>query len=156
MKSVKKILFGAFAFAALSFGLASCADDEEESLKCVAEYVGTGSAQDSDGDICTCTVRASFYNNKEYKIDMNATAVATGESVATATIDGTIEIGTYTGDATKDGTIRCTATKEYDGEQEKLVSVANKTTDEVTVANGEFTLDLSDEFENLELTLKRK
>ncbi|WP_191015359.1 hypothetical protein [Treponema zioleckii] len=90
---------------------------------------------------------------------MNATAVASGEEgTGTATIDGTVEIGTYTGDATKDGTIKCTATKEYDDEQEKLVDVKNKTTDEVTIANGEFTLDLSEDFEieGFEVTLKRK
>ncbi len=101
-----------------------------------------------------------FYNNKEYLTHLNIVAVATG---AIAAMDYDDEIGTYTGDPTKDGKLKMTATKELDKDEEKLVDVETKTTDEVEIKDGKVELDLNadgefDEFEidTFDVTLSRQ
>lgn len=137
MKFFGKIFSVLLAVAALSFGFSSCSDDDEEELKVVATYYGfaTGNVDDVPM-IVKSTVR--FYNSNEYTNDIDMTAVA-GASVFSYT--GTMELGTYTGDPTKDGTVKMTATKEYDFDAKKLVDIASadRTTEDVVISGGKVT-----------------
>ncbi len=137
MKFFGKAISVLLAVAALSFGFSSCSDDDEEELKVVATYYGfaTGNVDDVPM-IVKSTVR--FYNSNEYTNDIDMTAVA-GASVFSYT--GTMELGTYTGDPTKDGTVKMTATKEYDFDAKKLVDIASadRTTEDVVISGGKVT-----------------
>lgn len=139
MKFFGKAISVLLAVAALSFGFSSCSDDDEEELKVVATYYGfaTGNIDDVPM-IVKSTVR--FYNSNEYTNDIDMTAVA-GASVFSYT--GTMELGTYTGDPTKDGTVKMTATKEYDFDAKKLVDIASadRTTEDVVISGGKVTED---------------
>ena len=137
MKFFGKAISVLLAVAALSFGFSSCSDDDEEELKVVATYYGfaTGNVDDVPM-IVKSTVK--FYNSNEYTNDIDMTAVA-GASVYSWT--GTMELGTYTGDPTKDGTVKMTATKEYDSDAKKLVDIASadRTTEDVVISGGKVT-----------------
>ena len=137
MKFFGKAISVLLAVAALSFGFSSCSDDDEEELKVVATYhgVATGNVEGVPM-IVKSTVR--FYNSNEYTNDIDMTAVA-GASVFSYT--GTMELGTYTGDPTKDGTVKMTATKEYDFDAKKLVDIASadRTTEDVVITGGKVT-----------------
>lgn len=137
MKFFGKIFSVLLAVAALSFGFSSCSDDDEEELKVVATYYGVATGNvDGVPMIVKSTVR--FYNSNEYTNDIDMTAVA-GASVFSYT--GTMELGTYTGDPTKDGTVKMTATKEYDFDAKKLVDIASadRTTEDVVISGGKVT-----------------
>ncbi len=137
MKFFGKAISVLLAVAALSFGFSSCSDDDEEELKVVATYYGfaTGNVDDVPM-IVKSTVR--FYNSNEYTNDIDMTAVA-GASVFSYT--GTMELGTYTGDPTKDGTVKMTATKEYDFDAKKLVDIAaaDRETEDFVISGGKVT-----------------
>ncbi|MBR1715716.1 MAG: hypothetical protein IJ717_12330 [Treponema sp.] len=136
MKFFGKIFSVLLAVAALSFGFSSCSDDEED-LKVVATYYGVATGNLDDVPmIVKSTVR--FYNSNEYTNDIDMTAVA-GATVFSYT--GTMELGTYTGDPTKDGTVKMTATKEYDFDAKKLVDIASadRTTEDVVISGGKVT-----------------
>lgn len=169
MKTFGKTLAALLSLAALTFGFVSCSDDDDDELKTIATFYGTGAEEGTVDEGVTYTftssIRATFYNNNEYKIDQNITGVVKGDSgKAVVSQDGTIEIGTYTGDPTKNGQIKLTATKEYDDETEKLVDVKEKTTETVEIEDGgKVTLDLNaegelDEFgiDTFEITLTRQ
>ena len=138
MKFFGKAISVLLAVAALSFGFSSCSDDDdEEELKVVATYYGVATGNLDDVPmIVKSTVR--FYNSNEYTNDIDMTAVA-GASVYSWT--GTMELGTYTGDPTKDGTVKMTATKEYDFDAKKLVDIASadRTTEDVVISGGKVT-----------------
>lgn len=136
MKFFGKAISVLLAVAALSFGFSSCSDDEED-LKVVATYYGVATGNLDDVPmIVKSTVR--FYNSNEYTNDIDMTAVA-GASVYSWT--GTMELGTYTGDPTKDGTVKMTATKEYDFDAKKLVDIASadRETENVVISGGKVT-----------------
>lgn len=139
MKFFGKILSVFLAVTALSFGFVSCSDDEDDTveLKVVATYYGFASGE-IDGIPMIVKSTVKFYNTNEYLIDNDITAVA-GANVFSFT--GTFEVGTYTGDPTKDGTVKCTATKEYDFDQKKLVDIAaaDRTTEDFVITNGKYT-----------------
>ncbi len=137
MKFFGKAISVLLAVAALSFGFSSCSDDDEEELKVVATYYGVATGNLDDVPmIVKSTVR--FYNSNEYTNDIDMTAVA-GASVFSYT--GTMELGTYTGDPTKDGTVKMTATKEYDFDAKKLVDIASadRETEDVVITGGKVT-----------------
>lgn len=136
MKFFGKIFSVLLAVAALSFGFSSCSDDEED-LKVVATYYGVATGNLDDVPmIVKSTVR--FYNSNEYTNDIDMTAVA-GATVFSYT--GTMELGTYTGDPTKDGTVKMTATKEYDFDAKKLVDIASadRETEDFVISGGKVT-----------------
>lgn len=137
MKFFGKAISVLLAVAALSFGFSSCSDDDEEELKVVATYYGFATGNiDEVPMIVKSTVR--FYNSNEYTNDIDMTAAA-GASVFSYT--GTMELGTYTGDPTKDGTVKMTTTKEYDFDAKKLVDIASadRTTEDVVITGGKVT-----------------
>ena len=136
MKFFGKAISVLLAVAALSFGFSSCSDDEED-LKVVATYYGVATGNvDEVPMIVKSTVR--FYNSNEYTNDIDMTAVA-GASVDSWT--GTMELGTYTGDPTKDGTVKMTATKEYDFDAKKLkdIAAADRETEDFVISGGKVT-----------------
>ena len=139
MKFFGKAISVLLAVAALSFGFSSCSDDDAEELKVVATYYGVATGNvEGVPMIVKSTVR--FYNSNEYTNDIDMTAAA-GASVFSYT--GTMELGTYTGDPTKDGTVKMTATKEYDFDAKKLVDIASadRTTEDVVITGGKVTED---------------
>ncbi len=171
MKSIKKLFAATVAVLALGFGFASCSDDDEEEIKTVATFYGTANEDGvytEDGasvDVSiTISITATFYNNGEYKIDQNASGVVKADSAkGLYSMDGTIEIGTYTGDPSKDGTIKTKTTQEYDDDSEKLVAVKNATEDSFEIKNGAVTLNLNEDGEfndfginDFNITLKRQ
>ena len=95
---MKKFLktFAVFAaVAALGFGFASCADDDDGgSGSALVEYSST----DSDGK----TYTISFYSDNTYTMHKYNESTELGIAV---TMDLDVEKGTYTGDPTKDGTV---------------------------------------------------
>lgn len=131
MKSFKKIAAAAIAALALGLGFVSCATDSDDELKLVATFYGTTNMNipDDDGSSipCIAQITTKFYNNKEYLIHMNVAAIGTA---ATATMDWDDEIGTYSGDPTKNGTVQMTMTKEYDFKQKKLVDIPSSEREE--------------------------
>lgn len=117
MKSILKF-FTAVMLLVASFGVISCSDDEDDSPSVIATYYGTGVGT-VDGVNMTVNMTTKFYDDKEFVIDLTMTAV--GETVAS--YSGTFYLGTYTGNPTKDGTVKMTMTKEYDFNQKKLVDI---------------------------------
>ena len=114
MKNTKKIFLVLLAMLA-AFTLASCKaadddDDKKSSVTTVATFYGMGKETGSyEGTevLFTANIKATFYSNKEYKIDATINAIVSGNSKEKLiSQDGTIEIGTYTGDPTKNGQIK--------------------------------------------------
>ncbi len=101
MKKFLKTLAVFAAVAALGFGFASCADDDDG---------GSGSAlvafsrENSDGE----TETISFYSDIYYE--------ETNFGVA-GIMDLDVQKGTYTGDPTKDGSVVCTSVSQVDKEK---------------------------------------
>lgn len=172
MKNTKKIFLVLLAMLA-AFTLASCKaadddDDKKSSVTTVATFYGMGKETGSyEGTevLFTANIKATFYSNKEYKIDATINAIVSGNSKEKLiSQDGTIEIGTYTGDPTKNGQIKTTATKEYDDKSKKLVAVKTKKTDSVEIRDGgkiEIDLNSDGEFNDFgittfDITLKRQ
>ena len=124
MKSILKF-FTAVMLLAASFGVISCSDNEDDSPSVTATYYGAGVGT-IDGVNMTITMKTKFYDNKEFVIDLTMTAV--GETVAS--YSGTFFLGTYTGNPTKDGTVKMTIAKEYDFEQKKLVDIPSSEREE--------------------------
>lgn len=168
MKNTKKIFLVLLAMLA-AFTLASCKaadddDDKKSSVTTVATFYGMGKETGSyEGTevLFTANIKATFYSNKEYKIDATINAIGKEELISQ---DGTIEIGTYTGDPTKNGQIKTTATKEYDDKSEKLVAIKTKITDSVEIRDGgKIEIDLNSDGElndfgitSFDITLKRQ
>lgn len=159
MKSFKKIAAAAIAALALGLGFVSCATDSDDELKLVATFYGTTNMNipDDDGSSipCIAQITTKFFNNKEYLIHMNVAAIGTA---ATATMDWDDEIGTYSGDPTKNGeTIKMTAKKSYDTENKKWVTVENPSTDSYVISStGAITINETEDGETVSFTLKRQ
>lgn len=107
MKKFLKTLAVFAAVAALGFGFASCADDDDGgSGSALVAYSST----DSDGKIYTI----SFYSDNTYTMHMYRETTELGIAV---TMDLDVQKGTYTGDPTKDGSVVCTSVSQVDKEK---------------------------------------
>ncbi len=133
MKSLVKIFSVLLAVSALAFGVMSCSEEEEaEGLKEVATFYGAGSMIE-DGVTASVQLTIKFYNNSEYKIHTNISAVNT-ENGAIAAQDYDSEIGTYTGDPTKNNTtVKLTTKKEYDTDKKAWISLENATPESLVI-----------------------
>lgn len=95
------------AVAALGFGFASCADDDDG---------GSGSAlvafsrENSDGE----TETISFYSGNTYAVHIYYEETNFGVA---GIMDLDVQKGTYTGDPTKDGSVVCTSVSQVDEEK---------------------------------------
>ena len=152
MKSLVKIFSVLLAVSALAFGVVSCSDEEEEELKEVATFYGVGSMTE-DGVAASVQLTVKFYNSSEYKIHTNVSAVNTGNG-AIAAQDYDSEIGTYTGDPTKNNTtVKLTTKKEYDTDKKAWISLENATPESLVIdADGKITITDDD----LSMTLTRQ
>lgn len=107
MKKFLKTLAVFAAVAALGFGFASCAADDDG---------GSGSAlvafsrENSDGE----TETISFYSGNTYAVHIYHEETNFGVAV---TMDLDVEKGTYTGDPTKDGTVVATSVSQVDDDK---------------------------------------
>lgn len=107
MKKFLKTLAVFAAVAALGFGFASCADDDDG---------GSGSAlvafsrENSDGE----TETISFYSGNTYAVHIYYEETNFGVA---GIMDLDVQKGTYTGDPTKDDSVVCTSVSQVDKEK---------------------------------------
>ena len=107
MKKFLKTLAVFAAVAALGFGFASCADDDDG---------GSGSALvafsrvNSDGE----TETISFYSGNTYAVHIYYEETNFGVA---GIMDLDVQKGTYTGDPTKDDSVVCTSVSQVDKEK---------------------------------------
>ena len=86
------------------FGFVACSDDDDgSSVVAVYEYKETWTAEDGTTE-CSDTYTAFFYNDGTFIV----TSVGNDDEESWNYIEWT---GTYTGDPSKDGTIKMTVTK---------------------------------------------
>lgn len=104
MKKFLKTLAVLAAVAALEFGFASCADDDNGGSGTSGSALVAFSRINSDGE----TETISFYSDNTYTMHMYSRDT---EDSRTLTMDLDVEKGTYTGDPTKDGTVVGTSEK---------------------------------------------
>ena len=119
MKSIRKILFVMAALAAV-FGFVACSDDDDDGPLVVAmyEYKDTWTAEDGTTEYSD-TYTAFFYNDGSFIV----TSVGNDDEGSWNYIEQT---GVYTGDPSKDGTIKITVEKKnwyYDDGNMKLLDI---------------------------------
>ena len=139
MKSIRKILFVMAALAAV-FGFVACSnDDDEPSAVAVYECKSTW----KEGDVeCYTIYTVSFYDDNTYTV----TSVYKDDEDSW---NYTVQKGVYTGDPSKDGTIKMTVTKIADWDDDgnvKLVDVPEEdkkyyTDIEITISGETATID---------------
>ena len=141
MKSIRKILFVMAALAAV-FGFVACSnDDDEPSAVAVYERKSTWTAEDGTTE-CYDTYTVTFYDDNTYTV----TSVGKDDEDSW---NYTVQKGVYTGDPSKDGTIKMTVTKIADWDDDgnvKLVDVPEEdkkyyTDIEITISGGTTTID---------------
>lgn len=106
MKKFLKTLAVFAAVAALGFGFASCADDDDGSGGCSSALVAF-SRENSDGE----TETISFYSDNNYAVHIYHEETNFGVA---GIMDLDVQKGTYTGDPTKDGSVDCTSVSQVD------------------------------------------
>ena len=116
-----------------------------DGVTAAATFFGVGDvttfAADGNSDITAATAQmtVTFYSDKSYTIALNFTIIAEKDNEKLTYAERyTQEKGTYTGDATKNGTLELTTTHEYNNNSEKLEAV-NPSKRDFVVANGEVT-----------------
>ena len=136
MKSIRKILFVMAALAAV-FGFVACSnDDDEPSTVAVYEWKYTW----KEGDVeCYSIYTVTFYDDNTYTV----TSVYKDDEDSW---NHTVQKGVYTGDPSKDGTIKMTAKKVDWGDNGELIDVPeedkeNYTDIEITISGGTATID---------------
>ena len=138
MKSIRKILFVMATLAAV-FGFVACSnDDDEPSTVAVYEYKETWPAEDGTTE-CSDTYTVTFYDDNTYTV----TSVGKDDEDSW---NHTMQKGVYTGDPSKDGTIKMTAKKVDWGDNGELIDVPeedkeNYTDIEITISGGKATID---------------
>ncbi len=141
MKKFFKLVAVLTALAATGFGLAACSDDDDDensrdlrvsvsSANVVATYEGSIT---SGGVNQVHTFY--FYSDKNFKYD------SFGESSG-VTLYLTQYSGTYTGDATTDGNIVASVTKQYtpNADYTEMTASTSSKTLPITITNGKFSL----------------
>ena len=110
MKKFLKTLAVFAAVAALGFGFASCADDDDDSVS--GSVLVAFSRVNSDDE----TETISFYNDNSYAVHIYYEETNFG---VVGIMDLDVEKGTYTGDLTKDDSVVCTSVSQVDKEKMK-------------------------------------
>ena len=109
MKKFLKTLAVFAAVAALGFGFASCADDDDGGS---GSALVTFSRVNSDDE----TETISFYSGNTYAVHIYCEKTNFGVA---GIMDLDVQKGTYTGDPTKDGSVVCTSVSQVDEDKIK-------------------------------------
>lgn len=137
MKSIRKILFVMAALAAV-FGFVACSNDDDDGPSAVAVYECKDMWKEGDVE-CYNIYTVTFYDDNTYTV----TSVGKDDEDSW---NYTVQKGVYTGDPSKDGTIKMTAKKVDWGDNGELIDVPEEdkkyyTDIEITISGGTTTID---------------